>query len=230
MTKSSLLLLHGALGAQDQFKYLAPLLEDQFAIHRLDFEGHGTRPSDHDTFHNDYFVDNVQQYLEENGLTGVQIFGFSLGGYVACTLASRAPELVSGIITLGTKFHWDEATYRRETKYLDVDNIKTKVPKFADILAKRHTAEGWENVVNRTQDLLRSNAKAGGITPEFMAGLTQPVRVIIGDRDHTVPLEEAGTIYQALQQGQLEILPNTPHPFEKASMERLAVSIRDFFK
>jgi hypothetical protein len=77
--------------------------------------------------------------------------------------------------------------------------------------------------------LLWSNTETGGLSPEFMKTLPHPIRVIVGDRDHTVSLSESATIYQALAQGQFEVLPNTPHPFEKVSSERLAVSLREFF-
>jgi pimeloyl-ACP methyl ester carboxylesterase len=229
MAKPPLLLLHGALGTGDQFASLLPHLEADFQLHRLDFEGHGSRPSPHDTFHNDNFVANVRDYLHEQNLSNVDIFGYSLGGYVACTLAHSDPTLVKRIVTLSTKFLWDEATVRREVKLLDVETIKAKVPQFAQTLAARHVAEGWEKVVNRTQDLLWSNTETGGLTPEFMAALPHPIRLIVGDRDHTVSLSESVTIYQALAQGQFEVLPNTPHPFEKVSSERLAVSLREFF-
>ena len=224
-----LLLLHGALGAADQFDKLASLLADDFEIHRLDFEGHGPTPIQHDTFHGDHFMENVAAYLADHKLDTVDIFGYSLGGYVASQLAQQQPGRVRRIVALSTKFLWDEATAERECKQLDVEKIKAKVPRFAEMLAQRHTAEGWENVVNRTQDLLRSNAADGGLPPEFMVTLPHPIRILVGDRDHTVPLEESAAIYRALQQGELEVLPNTPHPFERVSLERLVISLREFF-
>ena len=229
MNKPNLLLLHGALGAVDQFDPLVPLLEEVFQLHRLDFEGHGQTPGQHETFHGDYFVANVRNYLQLHGLEATNIFGYSLGGYVACTLAKREPDLVKQIATLGTKFLWDEATVRGEVKFLDVMAIKTKVPRFAEMLAARHVAEGWENVVNRTQDLLWSNAETGGLTAEFMADLPHHIRIIVGDRDHTATVSESLTIYQALQHGQMEVLPDTMHPFEKVSLPRLVFSLKEFF-
>ncbi|MEM7343873.1 MAG: alpha/beta hydrolase [Chloroflexota bacterium] len=223
-----LLLLHGALGAVDQFDRLVPLLADDFEVHCLDFEGHGQTPIQHETFHSDHFVENVTIYLDQHNLETVDIFGYSLGGYVASILAQQQPERVRRIVALSTKFLWDAATAERECKQLDVEKIKDKVPRFAEMLAKRHTAEGWENVVNRSQDLLRANGEAGGLTPQFMATLSQPIRILVGDRDHTVSVEEGATIYRVLQQGELEILPKTPHPFERVPLERLVLSLKEF--
>ncbi len=228
MSKSDLLLLHGALGAVDQFDRLAPLLTADFEVHRLDFEGHGQTPLRHETFHCDYFVTNVSDYLRQQDLDQIDIFGYSLGGYVACALAKVEPARVRRIVTLATKFLWDESVVKREVAYLDAETIKTKVPKFADMLARRHPAEGWEKVIACTRDLLWSNTETGGLTPEFMATLAQPIRVMVGDQDQTVGVAESLAICQALSQGEFEVLPRTIHPFEKVSPERVAFSLQEF--
>jgi pimeloyl-ACP methyl ester carboxylesterase len=37
-------------------------------------------------------------------LTRVSLFGYSLGGYVACMVAQAYPERVEGVVTLGTRY------------------------------------------------------------------------------------------------------------------------------
>jgi pimeloyl-ACP methyl ester carboxylesterase len=55
-----------------------------------------------------------------------------------------------------------------------------------------------------------------------------PVRIAVGDRDATVGVEESAAVVRALAQGELEVLPRTPHPLEKVPVERLARSIVEF--
>ncbi len=229
MNRAHLLLLHGALGASDQFESLGPLLEESYQLHTLDFEGHGKAPMRDRSFRAEHFVENVLDYLSEQAIEWTHIFGYSLGGYVACMVAKRHPGKVERIAALGTRWLWDEETARREVRYLDVDTIREKVPRFAEELAQRHTATGWERVVNESKNLLWSNTETGGLTPEFMADLHHPVRVMVGDRDHTAGVAESMATYQALPNGEFEVLPNTPHPFPRVPMERLAFSLREFF-
>jgi pimeloyl-ACP methyl ester carboxylesterase len=151
-----------------------------------------------------------------------------MGGFVACALAKSQPQLVQSIATLGTKFHWDAETATREVALHDPQTIRTKVPRFAQSLAERHGAH-WETVMLRTQDLLWSLAERGGFAPQDATTIQQRVRVMLGDRDATVTLEESRAIYQALPRGELEILPATPHPFEKILPMRLARTLLDFF-
>ena len=224
-----LLLLHGALGARGQFDGLLPHIETAFTVHRLEFDGHGATPLGERGFCNAAFVQNVIDYLDAHDIERVDIFGYSMGGYIACLVAAQHPDRVNRIATLGTKYLWDEASLARELKYLNIDKIKEKVPHFADMLARRHTALGWETVVERTKEVMRENVTTGGLTPEFMSRLQQPLRVMVGDRDATAGVLDSYTIFQALPNGQFEVLPATPHPFERVAYPRLAQSLIEFF-
>jgi pimeloyl-ACP methyl ester carboxylesterase len=230
MSKDKLLLLHGALGSTSQFASLIPLLEDRFEIHTLDFEGHGgsPMPSGH-PFSMDGFVKNVLDYFQEHSIEQTHIFGYSMGGYVACKLALAHPELVRRIATLGTKYVWTPEIAAREIGYLDPVKIAAKVPQFAQALAERHTESGWETVVRRTAAMLQALGETGGFTPANLLNLQHPVRVMVGDRDNTVSIGEAAEIYRLLPQGELEVLPATRHELDKISPERVARSLLEFF-
>lgn len=229
MDKLALLLLHGALGAQDQFAPLVPLLADRFDLHRLDFEGHGAAPLRDRPFRMEHFATNVLDYLTAHDLAQADLLGYSMGGYVACTLARARPDLVRRVATLGTKFYWDPETASREVARLDPEKIRAKVPHFARALEARHPASGWETVLRHTRDLLLGLGETGGLRPADVADLALPVRICVGDRDSTVSLAETAEIYRALPQGQLEVLPGTPHEFERVAPARLAATLIDFF-
>src|SRR3954466_2076581 len=147
MTRQHLLFLHGALGAADQFAPIVPLLRDRYDLHLLDFEGHGSAPLQPRPFRIEHFASNAYEYVTRHAIETTHIFGYSMGGYVACTLAMQHPHLVKSIITLGTKYYWDQEVAAREVANLDADKIAAKVPRFAQALAERHTAAGWETVV-----------------------------------------------------------------------------------
>ena len=229
MNKPTLLLLHGALGAGEQFAPLVPLLRDRFDLHWLDFAGHGARPLRAPGFSMEHFGENVRDYLREHGMARAHFFGYSMGGYVACTLALSHPEVVMSITTLGTKFYWDAETAAREVGRLDPQKIAAKVPHFAQALAARHTATGWEAVLSQTRDLLLALGERGGLRPGAVAGLAPRMRICQGDRDATVTVGESSEMARALPHGELEVLPGTPHEFERVPLARLAYTLTDFF-
>src|SRR5258706_12817767 len=114
MSKPGLLLLHGALGAADQFRELSKLLEQYYAVHTFDFEGHGRAPFRNRPFRIEHFAENIVEYLDNHDLQDADMFGYSMGGYAALYLALIQPDRIKSIATLGTKYHWNPETAKKE--------------------------------------------------------------------------------------------------------------------
>lgn len=230
MSKSNLLLLHGALGASDQFHALSKLLAEYYAIHTFDFEGHGRAPSRDRPFRIEYFAENIASYLDNNNLRDAHVFGYSMGGYAALYLALVQPERMKKIATLGTKFRWDIVTARKESSALDPRAISEKLPRFAEVLAQRHVAAGWEKVLERTAEMMLNLGQRPLLTPNELRKIQQRVRIGIGDRDSMVSIEESIEVYHTLPHGEIMMFPNTHHPFERVPLQMLVPSLVEFFR
>src|SRR5689334_2045722 len=98
-----LLLLHGAIGSYEQIRPLRNDLLSTYQTHSFNFSGHGGGDMP-DTFSIKLFVQQVHDWVKKKQLEKVNIFGYSMGGYVGLYLASHHPEMVSSVITLATKF------------------------------------------------------------------------------------------------------------------------------
>lgn len=225
-----LVLLHGALGSSDQLDAVARSLRQQFQVHRLDFEGHAEAAARGRPFRVSHFVENVLELLQRERIDRASVFGYSLGGYVALCLALHHPERVDRIATLGTKFRWDPATAAREAARLDPATIRAKVPRFADALAARHErAGGWEAVLGRTADFLRELGDHPSLTDETLSRIPHRVRVLVGERDNTVRVEESEDVAKRLPSGSLTVLKDMPHPIEQVDINVLSPILEDFF-
>jgi pimeloyl-ACP methyl ester carboxylesterase len=230
MTASHTILLHGALGDARQ---LAPLV-DRLAsagvpgITALELPGHGPTPLTDGSFRIEGFAQAIANALDERGIAEADFFGYSMGGYVALHLAATAPARVRRVATLATKLAWTPEVAARESAMLDADVIRAKVPKFAAALEQRHTAIGWEVVLVHTVGLMRGLGDRPLLTPAVLSSIAQPVRIAVGDRDATVSIAESADAVKLLPQGELEVHPRTPHPFEKAPLDRLTRSLVDF--
>ena len=217
-----LVLLHGALGASSQFASLADALRSRHRVHLLDFEGHASSPFRGRPFRISLFTENVLGLLDAKGIEQACLFGHSMGGYVALVLALEHPDRVARVATLGTKFRWDTNNSSREAARLDAATIRARVPRFADALEARHAAAGgWEAVLERTADFLRDLGGRPILTDETLGMIEVPVRVIVGDRDNTVGVEESTEVAHALQAGSVAVLPNVPHPIEQVPLDAL---------
>ena len=230
MSKTNLLLLHGALGSKSQFSSLIPLLEDAFQTHALDFEGHGSSPLKDRAFRLDHFAENVLDYLNEKSLSRIDIFGYSMGGHVGLYLAKVQPERIHRVFTLATKFLWTPEGADREAVSLEADTILRKTPHFAEVLEKRHAVSGWTNVLEKTKEMFLEQGKHNILPVEGLGQIPHAVRIGVGDRDKMVSIEESVHAYLSLPQGELQIFPKTPHPLEKVLLSNLVHSIADFFR
>src|ERR1700754_572786 len=98
-----LILLHGAIGSKEQLEPFADALKKDFIVHLIDFSGHGMRPISNEKFSLSLFANDVLEYIHDNNIEHANIFGYSMGGYVAMYLAKHHPEKITRIITLATK-------------------------------------------------------------------------------------------------------------------------------
>jgi pimeloyl-ACP methyl ester carboxylesterase len=223
------LLLHGAIGAADQLSRLQENLTDSFTVHTLNFSGHGGSPFADEEFSINLFASEVITYLEEKGIESINIFGYSMGGYVAMYLAKHHPERIKKIITLATKFNWNETIAANEIKMLNPDKIEEKLPDFAAALQKRHAPNNWKTVLEKTAAMLTAIGKDNPLKTTDYSEMQHPVLLMLGDRDKMVTLDETVEVYKNLPQAQLAVLPNTGHPIEMVNTDRLANEIMAFF-
>ena len=226
-----LLLLHGAIGAQSQFEPLVAALEAsaEIPIHTLDFEGHGTAPDAGRPFRARYFIENILDYLDANGIEQVDLFGHSMGGYVSLLLAAQQPQRVRRVMTLGVKIEWTPEVAARELGNFNPDKILEKVPRFAQMLIDRHGESWWRENLAKSAECTHNLGTNPVVTPEVLAAITQLTIVSIGDRDNLTTLDETARAAKTIPNGALQVFPNTRHPLEMIDTAMLAGAIIHFF-
>lgn len=224
-----ILLLHGALGSKEQFVDMSVQLADAYIVHSINFSGHGGSPLPEDEFSIPLFATEVLDFLDSKGINSINIFGYSMGGYVAMFLAKNHPQRVEKIITLATKFTWDETIAANETKMLNPAKIEEKLPDFATTLQKRHAPNDWKTVLSKTAEMLTAMGQDNPLKSDDYSEIQHQILLMLGDRDKMVTLDETVQVYNALPKAQLAVLPNTAHPIEVVNTNRLAAEINSFF-
>lgn len=72
----------------------------------MEFAGHGSTPLGGAAFSVDGFVAQLVERFDRDGIERADVFGYSMGGYVALACALAYPERVRSVYTLGTKLAW----------------------------------------------------------------------------------------------------------------------------
>ena len=224
MAMNKLLLLHGALGSTEQFAELQSLLAKKFDVFTFNFSGHGGRSAS-DSFSIELFVNDTEKYLREKKHDAVDIFGYSMGGYVALALALRSPSLVNRIVTLGTKFNWTKASAEEEVKLLVPSILEQKLPAYTAALEKRHHPEDWKSIMTRTADMMLDMGNGNAMQDEDFRIIQHEVHLLLGSRDNMVTVEETKHVADLMPNATFTLIPDLKHPIESVDKNLLASQI-----
>jgi pimeloyl-ACP methyl ester carboxylesterase len=223
-----LLILPGALGSAEQMRHLEKELAADYKIHLLDFPGHGGDNIPESSFSIESFSKAVENYLSVNEIKECNVFGYSMGGYVAVYLAATRKGLINKCITLATKFHWDEQIAAKETQLLDPALMLEKVPAYADELKSRHHPSDWKTIVAKTKELFLRMGIHSPLQVGHFQGIDIPTLLLLGDRDKMISIAETVAVYKLVPGAQLGVIPASAHAIEKTDIKTLAYLIRRF--
>lgn len=226
--KQNLILLHGALGSKLQLEPLKSKLEPDFNIHSFNFEGHGDRSTDGD-LSIDFFSENLKEFIITKGLTKPNIFGYSMGGYVALYLEANQPEFLGKIMTLGTKFKWNPEGAAKEVRMLNPSIIEEKVPRFAKHLSTIHAPNDWKSNMLKTANMMSAMGENPPLNQALYSKVKSEVLLTLGEKDQMVSREETESVLGQLPNAKLLLFPDFEHPIEKVNLDQLATGITKFF-
>lgn len=168
------------------------------------------------------FSGAVLRFLQDHHLPQVNIFGYSMGGYVALGLAARHPERLQKIVTLGTKLDWSPNVAAGMSRMFDPEKIEAKVPQFAETLARTHAPADWKAVCRYTTAFLDDLGNGLGLPQDTFAQIAGPVTIGWGELDNVVTMEESSRVAAQIPLGKFQLLEGMKHPIEQVNAESLA--------
>lgn len=90
-------ILHGLLGASRNWSTIGKALQGRFDVHALDLRNHGNSPHA-EAMRWTELCDDLQAYLDGQGLNEMHLMGHSLGGKIAMRYACQNPEVVEKLV------------------------------------------------------------------------------------------------------------------------------------
>jgi pimeloyl-ACP methyl ester carboxylesterase len=178
---------------------------------------------------------DILAFVDALGMTVIDLFGFSTGGFVAQELVLLRPRLVRRLILAGTGpeggrgFHlWCEEIRSHAYKdlqgaddvfYLFFSPTQTSQSKAADFVGRIFTREHGRD---ETPSLATRDAQAEAISewgiPDLgklarLGGITQPTLVANGNNDIMVPTVNSYLLAGHLPNAELLIYPDAGHGF-----------------
>jgi pimeloyl-ACP methyl ester carboxylesterase len=202
-----LVLLHGGLMTIDlNFGPMLDPLATSRQVIAVELQGHGHTVDTGRPMTIEALASDVVGLLDHLGIDQADLFGFSLGGLVAYTVALSAPTRVGKLIVASADAHRPPG---RESVPPGPDRLPTQ----ADFQAMRdaYTAVApdpahFEEFVAKTSALVH---EFPGLTDELRS-LRAPTLLIFGDRDFS-PLTDVVEMFELLPNAQLAVLPASTH-------------------
>ena len=203
-----LVLLHGGLHTIGLTfgPLLGPLAATRQVI-AIELQGHGHTADTARPMTIGALAGDVIALLDQLGVEEADLFGFSLGGLVACEIAFRAPGRAGKLIAASAD------PYRppgRESAPLDDDRMPTP----ADF---QEMHDEYDKAAPDPAHFGEFAARVTAMVHEFpgrtaaeLRTLRTPTLLIFGDRDFS-PLPDAVELYGLLPDAQLAVLPGTAH-------------------
>jgi len=176
-------------------------------------------------------ADDAYTFIRALGFDKIDVFSFSLGGFVAQDLIAKHPDLVRRLVLTGTGprggkdidkvvgvTYWDilRATLTRSDpkEYLFFNRNATGKP-----AAKAFVKRLQERDVDRDRPIstkafrtqLKAIQKFGRSAPSDLSTFTQPTLIANGDNDRMVPTPLSNDLHQRIKGSELIIYPDSGH-------------------
>jgi pimeloyl-ACP methyl ester carboxylesterase len=203
-----LVLLHGGLLTIELSfgPLLGPLAAGRPLI-AVELQGHGRTADTSRPMTIDALAGDVIELLDRLEIGAADLFGFSLGGLVACAVALRGPDRVGKLVVASAD------PYRppgRESAPVAGEHLPTQ----ADFelmrdayLAVAPDPAHFEKFAARVPAMVH---EVPGRTADELRALRVPTLLIFGDRDFS-PLSDVVELYGLLPDARLAVLPGATH-------------------
>ena len=229
--RETVIFIHGAGGGQYTWSYQKGFFEKQFNPIIIELPGHGESGGESEQEIGKY-AGHVLSFMKALGLQQVFLVGHSMGGAIAQTLALTHPEVIKGIVLVGTGV-------RLKVFPMILNEIKTNfketVPKIVQFAYSRKTPS--ELIERGINDMMRCRPEV--LYGDFLAcdrfdimneveKINLPTLILCGDEDELTPVKFSQFLHERIKGSKLEILPNAGHMVMMEASEAFNQKVGEF--
>lgn len=215
----AVVLLHGGLSAtEDWDRYLLPAVEDAFHVFAYDRTGQGRTGDQIGSLHFSFQTKEAIAYLEDTVKEPAHLIGWSDGGIIALMVAIERPDLVRSVIAIGANYHHDSGGEPIGLwEVSDEDRLEH---------AER-SPDAPEAIDSKVARMWKVWTTEPNLSTQDLAKINCPTLILASD-DENFSFAHITSMYEAIPQGQLAIVPGTSHFLIKEKPHLVQAIIKDF--
>jgi pimeloyl-ACP methyl ester carboxylesterase len=212
-----LILLHGgSINAESQWRQSIPKLSEHFRVIAVDSRGHGKTDNPSGEFSYRLMCDDVAALTKALDLEKPFICGWSDGAQIALEIGIQYPNLAKGLVAGGVVIEISD-DYVKGMQEMGINkpgevDLEEKYPTIVKLWSEIHSSVHgptyWKKFITSLSEMW--------LNPEEFPGkriqeITVPTLILQGDRDDSVPMEDALVAYRQILKGELAIIPFSNH-------------------
>jgi pimeloyl-ACP methyl ester carboxylesterase len=229
--RETVIFIHGAGGGQYTWSYQKEFFEKEFSPIIIELPGHGESGGEGEQEIVKY-VEHVYAFLKALNLKQIFFVGHSMGGAIVQTLALTHPEVMKGIVLVGTGV-------RLKVLPLILDGIKNNfeeiVQKINQFAYSRKTpsdfiGKGISYMLQCRPEVLYGDFLACDRFDlmEEVEKIDLPTLILCGEDDQLTPLKYSQFLQNRIKGSKLEVLSNAGHMVMMESSQAFNEKIRGF--
>lgn len=226
----ALTLLHGAaLTIETNWANQIPVLSRKYRVVAVDLRGHGRTNNPRGILNHDLMLGDVHRFIEEMGLAGMHLLGFSMGGMIALRLTFEHPELVKTLILCGAGYRLSKEGHELFAENANPKTMEETNPEWAEFYRRIHRSGGtdsWKKLLRQ----LTSSPKSRGLSLEDLSRIHVPTLIIVGDRDPYGFAEQAFEMHGAIRGSELAVFPDAGHMIPEKKAKLFNETVLDFLE
>ena len=226
-----LVLIHGFSSAGLVWAHHVAALASAHRVIVPDLRGHGRSTGVPETIHHDRFAADLVALLDHLEVDRAHFVGHSSGGMCLLFVGTRYPERVRTLTLVSATYTFDEVARRQ--MYLVADNMQNQ-PETTAMARRLHGAMHGDDYGKELATVFRgfadNHATELPFQPDDLRVITSPTLVLHGDRDVFFPVNIPTTMYQAIPNAELCILPATNHGLPRESPEIFLAILTQFLE
>jgi pimeloyl-ACP methyl ester carboxylesterase len=230
-----LLIMHGWGNTKETVRPLSDQLSSYTQTVAIDLPGHGQSAVPNSVWSMTDFSEAVAHFLEQRGLTKVDIVGHSFGGKTAIKFAAQFPDRVNKIVLIGASGLRPTGSLKRRVRMLLLRWLRWGI-RFKNTRWGERVYREWYIPRFASRDYLNAGPMRAIFVKtvneelqEELAALTVPVLLLWGSEDNESPVEVAHKMKGLIRNSRLIVLPGQGHhPFCGSGCSLVIRYIRDF--